>query len=48
MKKDKEALAECSVKDLKKRALDAKADDLETLGFISIITILPFLGMIAN
>ena len=29
-------------------ALDASADDLETLGFISIITILPFLGLIAN
>ena len=29
-------------------ALDAKADDLETLGFISIITIRPFLGLIAN
>ena len=29
-------------------ALDAKADDLETLGFISITTISPFLGFIAN
>ena len=29
-------------------ALDAKAEDLETLGFISIITILPFLGFTAN
>ena len=29
-------------------ALEAKADDLETLGFISIITILPFFGLIAN
>ena len=29
-------------------ALDASADDLETLGFISIITILPFLGFMAN
>ena len=29
-------------------ALDAKADDLDTRGFISIITIRPFLGLIAN
>ena len=29
-------------------ALDAKAEDLETLGFISITTILPFFGFIAN
>ena len=29
-------------------ALDASADDLETLGFISMITILPFFGFIAN
>ena len=29
-------------------ALEAKAEDLETLGFISIITILPFFGLIAN
>ena len=29
-------------------ALEAKAEDLETLGFISIITILPFTGLIAN
>ena len=29
-------------------ALDARADDLETLGFISIMTILPFFGLIAN
>ena len=29
-------------------ALEANADDLETLGFISITTISPFLGLIAN
>ena len=29
-------------------ALDAKADDLDTLGFISITTISPFFGFIAN
>ena len=29
-------------------ALEAKAEDLETLGFISITTIFPFLGFIAN
>ena len=29
-------------------AFDANADDLETLGFISIITIRPSLGLIAN
>ena len=29
-------------------AFDARADDLDTLGFISIITIRPFLGFIAN
>ena len=29
-------------------ALDASAEDLETLGFISIMTILPSLGLIAN
>ena len=29
-------------------ALEANADDLDTLGFISIITISPFLGLIAN
>ena len=29
-------------------ALDAKADDLLTLGFISITTIFPFSGLTAN
>ena len=29
-------------------AFDASADDLETLGFISITTILPFFGLTAN
>ena len=29
-------------------ALEARAEDLETLGFISMITILPSLGLIAN
>ena len=29
-------------------ALDAKAEDLDTLGFISITTIFPFLGLTAN
>ena len=29
-------------------ALDASAEDLLTLGFISITTIFPFLGLIAN
>ena len=29
-------------------AFDASADDLETLGFISITTIRPFFGLIAN
>ena len=29
-------------------ALEARADDLDTLGFISIITILPFLGLMAH
>ena len=29
-------------------AFEAKAEDLETLGFISIITSLPFFGLTAN
>ena len=29
-------------------ALDANADDLDTLGFISITTMSPFSGLIAN
>ena len=29
-------------------ALEANAEDRETLGFISIITIRPFFGLIAN
>ena len=39
---------EASTRTDAEKRFKANADDLETLGFISIITILPFFGFMAN
>jgi len=47
-KKSESVTEEVVNEEVENDALEANADDLETLGFISIITILPFFGLIAN